>query len=517
MKKILLILIAFSSFSFAGWTEFDCSRVSSKLSTYHTIYEGPLDTNGKCYENGLTLLGIGGARFSIINDNNPSCTSALVTDDYTFECNENGNYGDYRPNGPENSIGLDENGKPICDSGYSNQVLNDENVCSLTPPNSNGFNPDNTPDCKDGFINDNGFCIPKPDCSALVSECSSSCLFGVATFGCTDGVETAPCTCNTPPPPKINSDGSITETNSENGNTTTTYPDGSSETHDINGNPIGSTESTNGTSGLGSSNEGGTNGVGGQSGTTGSGGSGETSDGSGDDEDYTPPSVANSCSDTSLTLEQKMLCELNQGMKNQNSEGNPANSLNNLLKDMDANNVKDNKAMNDNLKDLKTNTTITNARLTAVNAKLGSLKTINQQIISNGNKTNEELAKFSTNETTPDMTDLNNNSSWVSSIANTYTTFTNNLSSQNDTFVNFANTTKNTISNGFTISLVSAEMVNCPTTYDIDLSSLGQDNIILNIDFCSQTSKLRPYLYPFILIILMIGIVMFTIKMIGSI
>ncbi|MBU3014759.1 hypothetical protein KO488_08320 [Poseidonibacter lekithochrous] len=313
----------------------------------------------------------------------------------------------------------------------------------------------------------------------------------------------------TPPSAQDNGDGT----------TTITFPDGSSQTYDTSNpdniptSPISSTPPTNSGGGVsGSDGYGGNN-------SPDSEYNPDTSNNEGDPNDIIPPSVADSCNDSNLTLQEKMLCELNQGMKNQNSESNPSDSLNNLLKDLTANNAKDNKAINTNVKGLKDNTAIANSRLSSINNKLTSLKTIGQQEVINGNKTNEELAKITTAEegSTPDLTELNNSSSWIDNIANQYQTFYDNLQSQNATFKTFAVDAQTQIQEGFNLELQNNNIVTCPTVYEIDLSTLGQENIILDVDFCSQTSRLRPYLYPFLIIVLMLGLIFFTFKMVGTI
>lgn len=445
------------------------------------------------------------------NSSNSSTPPPLDTDDGLCQVNIDGSLTCIIV--PENSSGFDGNGKPICNSGYSNNVINDENVCILTPDNSNGFTPDGEPDCKSDYVLEEGICIPKPNCSALISACASSCIFGVKNHLCTNGVEVTPCECNTPPPPKTNDDGSVTETNSENGNTTTTYPDGSTQTNDINGNPISSTPATNGTGGTGTNGgSGGTNGIGGEEGT-----GTEAGTGSGDENDLTPPSVASSCSDTNMTLEQKMLCELNEGMKNQNSEGSPENSLNNLIKDLVANNSKDNKAINDNIKDLKTNSTITNSRLTAVNSNLSALKTINQQIVSNGNKTNEELEKIN-NVTTPSDTDikLDDSDSTLDSLVNEFNEFSTTLSSSVNSIKTMSIEAQNTIDGGFSLENLKGlgEVTTCPHTFELHFNGSTQ---YVQTDVCVVTSKFYFVFYPISFMFLLFGVIKISISVLRSV
>lgn len=128
-----------------------------------------------------------------------------------------------------------------------------------------------------------------------------------------------------------------------NGTLTTTYPDGSSTVSQVGTNYDPTTGSTGG-GGSGS-----TSGGGGTNGNT----TNEDNTSSNNDTPVDETPVANSCNDSGLTLQEKMLCELNAGMKKQNSENAPENSLNQLLKDLKTSNQTDNTAMNTNLKYIK--------------------------------------------------------------------------------------------------------------------------------------------------------------------
>lgn len=66
--------------------------------------------------------------------------------------------------------------------------------------------------------------------------------------------------------------------------------------------------------------------------------------------DYVPITVASFCGDPTMTLEQKNLCEINQGIKNLNSESSPSNSTANILKDINQDNNANASAINQNIK-----------------------------------------------------------------------------------------------------------------------------------------------------------------------
>ncbi len=391
------------------------------------------------------------------------------------------------------------------------------NSNEATPiPNSNGtmLDPEtgtDKPNCNDGYDSTEVASFPQ----------QGSTAGGYTTWGCAATTPNGGDTGNTSgtggtsePTVTTNPDGSKTW-NSPDGNTynltangtlTTTYPDGSSSVSQVGS---GYQAGSSGTSGGSGSSGGGT---GGKSGNT-------------TNEDNTTPTedtpidntpASNSCTDSTLTLQEKMLCELNAGMKKQNSEGNPQNSLNQLLKDLKTSNQTDNTAMNTNLKDIKAlnenqlnKQTQANATLEKINDSANATELYTKVM-------NESMNKIIGDDSTPtpDLTSLKDSSSWINGVFSEYTTFYNNLKDSGNSFTTFANSAKDTINQGFTFNLTSSQMVNCPLHYVIDLSSMGQESININVDFCEQTSKLRPYLYPFILIILFISIIYFTLSFI---
>jgi hypothetical protein len=74
-----------------------------------------------------------------------------------------------------------------------------------------------------------------------------------------------------------------------------------------------------------------------------------------------------------LTLEQKTLCEINQGIKNQNSETSPQNSVNNILRDINVDNNAAYAAINQNLKYTNDNLELLNKNAIASNINTNSL------------------------------------------------------------------------------------------------------------------------------------------------
>lgn len=149
------------------------------------------------------------------------------------------------------------------------------------------------------------------------------------------------------------------------GTLTTTYADGTTSVKNL-----GSDYYNSGSSG--GSSSGGTGGSGSNGNTT-----NETDNSNNNDTPIDNTPVADNCNDSNLTLQEKMLCELNAGMKKQNSESNPENSLNNLLKDMN----------NDN----NTNATAINTNLKNTNTSLTGIKSLNENQLAEQKKTNDKL------------------------------------------------------------------------------------------------------------------------------
>jgi len=278
-----------------------------------------------------------------------------------------------------------------------------------------------------------------------------------------------------------------------NGTLTTTYPDGSLTVSQVGTNYDPTTGSTGGSGGSGSTGN-----------TT-----NETNPNTNDTPvDDTP--AANSCTDGSLTLQEKMLCEMNAGMKKLNSEFNTENSLNNLLKDL-------NKTSN-------TNATAINTNIIETNKKLDSVKALNENLLKEQKRTNEYLVDVENSVSTSNVllqnvvgAFTNNNSetfenslegsgNLIDSFTGQYTTFYNNMLTQKDTLESLFNNTQNTINQGFSFSLDNKEITSCPLVYDLDFSSVGMNHHIpLNVDLCLYSSYIKPIMYPIFLIFLSIG------------
>lgn len=343
MKKILFLLILIYSYSFAETCYSDSASLhftnnTGRLSLPYVSAEKVGNKwfiyylEGFSYQCGTTpvpppitgdednpagLCSMVNGVFTCVKNPDPlggkRCRDLFQKDGVAYTCNPNTNEATPIPN--SDGVGLDENGDniPKCNEGYE---------YTSTPHLGGGDK-----------YNDWG--------------CSASTGTGDGGSGTGSGSGTGD--GGSSPTITTNPDGSKSWTLPDgtnynlttNGTLTTTYPDGSSSVSQV-----GSDYSA-GSSGGGSGSSGGGGGSGAGN-TTNENNETPTTD---TPIDNTP--VADSCNDTGLTLQEKMLCELNAGMKKQNSENAPENSLNQLLKDLKTSNQTDNTALNTNLKDIK--------------------------------------------------------------------------------------------------------------------------------------------------------------------
>lgn len=280
------------------------------------------------------------------------------------------------------------------------------NTNEATPiPNSSGLEPD--PENPDNEV---------PKCNSGYEYTSTPNLTvggsgtGYNSWGCAASTGTGDTGSNNggsgtgtgEPSISYGGDGSVTmtlpdgtkQTTYGDGWVTTTYPDGTTSST--------APSSSFGTGGGSSGGSGTSGGGGGTSGNT----TNETTPSPTEDTPIDNTPVANSCTDSALTLQEKMLCELNAGMKKQNSEGNPSNSLNQLLKDLKASNQTDNTALNTNLKDIEAGTvqlvnkqTQANTTLDKINDSLNSSELNSESMNTGINKisgTLDGIAEFIT-------------------------------------------------------------------------------------------------------------------------
>ena len=384
MKKILFLLVLIYNYSFSSMILTDASDWQSRKSSINA----PCNTSISTYDNSN---GSSGTYYyyeqynrlqyqKVIGTGGPTGTTTLIN----YTCGNSGT------GAPICSNKIDTNGIMVCkDSndvdpeyvknpdplggGQCRDLFQKEGQAYTCNPNTNEATP--IPN-SNGTIADPETGADKPNCNDGYSYTN---MPNMSANGSTTGYYTHSCIVDTPTPPtggtgtggtgepsiSYGGDGSVTMTLPD-GTKQTTYGDGWVTTTY----PDGSTSST-------PPRTGGSGGSSGGSGTSG-GGTGGTSGNTTNENNTTPPTdtpidntpVANACTDSALTLQERMLCELNAGMKKQNSEGAPQNSLNQLLKDLKTSNQTDNTAINTNLKDVVSGTTQLVNKQTQANATL---------------------------------------------------------------------------------------------------------------------------------------------------
>lgn len=503
MKKIFLFLFLIYSYSF--------SETEQPNPLYDIVYPAYVETQnqacgdptGKWW---LTGYGSSSTRqanyltyrtpsscyiiiwFPKYESGHKNCTENILTGDGMYVCN----------NGVPNFV---PNPDPSSDDGQCNDLfVKDGQAYTCNPntneatliPNSNGLaydpnNDDYVPNCNDGY--------DWTSTPTLVIGGSGS---NYTTWGC------APSTGTGDTGTGSTGDGSDTSGDNGVGGSTGT---GTGDTGSTGGS--GSTTGTGDTSTGGSGGSGGSVSGGGSTGGTGDTGTanpdtgdittpptdnpdtgdntgtttpptdntdnGDTTtpptdgstDGTGDDTDTT--NGADSCNDPNLTLQEQMLCKLNSAFGGLGSKIDTTNSK----------------------------LTTSNTYLKSIDTSLGSLNsqlTPNQAINSNP---------------------LNGSTSLIDGVINEYSTFKSNITNQGETLKTLVNSSIDTVNNGFEFNITSNEVLNCPKTYELNLSALNMQNMDVILDICEQSSKLKPYFYPLFLILFSIATTIITFRMLG--
>ena len=345
MKKILLLLLLSYSFSFATTCyekkrntydfESQCKNqsqwytsatcVQNSAGSYYMYFLTSYQTEALCSNTGTTNEVLDNGILTTNFDNgttsftpNPDplgggqCRDLFQKDGVAYTCNPNTN--EATPIENSSGVGFDDEGKdaPNCNEGYevtSTMVVAGSSGTGYT---SWGCSKSSVPENGGGGDNGN---------PTFETPTTSTSQDGSTTWTWSDGTK---------------------QTLSSNGTLTTYYPDGSSSVKQV-GNDY--TPSSSG-GGSGTSTGGGGNGTNGNT-------ANENTDNTNTDTPTDNTPVSNSCNDSSLTLQEKMLCEMNAGVKKLNSESSPENSLNNLLKELNKDNNTNATAINTNLKDSK--------------------------------------------------------------------------------------------------------------------------------------------------------------------
>ena len=252
--------------------------------------------------------------------------------------------------------------------------------------------------------------------------CKDGKEFGTSYYGIgsnSNGSEFVPYseyTCSDPKQP--DSSGNNPDDNSTGGGTdngTGGSTGGSGSSGGSTGGDSGSTGGSSGDSGStgGDSSGGSTGGSGSSGGSTGGSGGGTNGNTVNEDNnnnsqdtpiDSTP--VASSCLDPNLTLQEKLMCEMNEGLKKLNSESSPNNSLNQLAKDIKESNNTNAAAINTNIKQKNQHLSNINSALNGNNVLIQGtnqrLDYINNNLQDeNGNSFLEKISNFFSNLTSP--------------------------------------------------------------------------------------------------------------------
>ena len=416
-----------------------------------------------------------------------SCKELFQLDGVAYTCNPNTN--EALPIDNSNGLIEDENGDfiPNCNDGYD-YAITQNGMSNTTGTNGmyNSYSCEQITNNETGNNGDNSNTFPDAPTTSTGAD-------GSTTWTWSDGT---------------------TQTLSPNGTLTTYYPDGTNSVKQVGNDytPTGGGSSSGGGSGGGGFTGPGTNGN-----TT-----NETDTPNNNDTPIDNTPAANSCNDSNLTLQEKLLCEMNAGVKKLNSETSPENSLNNLIKEMN----------NDN----NTNTTAINTNIKETNKLLTDTKSLNENQLSELKNVTNELKKLnattgtSTSTITQPITDnftpaendtgglgssFESDKNLIDSFTGVYTDFKNNLLGHKDTLDNLITNTATTINGGIGLSLSTTEIINCPLNYNLDMTHTIGKNIAFNIDICEVTSKTKPYLYPIFLIIFTVGSVFFAFRFIG--
>lgn len=386
-----------------------------------------------------------------------------------FKCNsDNGEWNEVPNPDPE--------GGPTCNDLFEKNGVAytcNPNTNEATPiPNSSGLEPDpedpdrNIPKCDDGYehtslpvliVGGSGDnytswgCSPSSGSSDTGNGTGNGSGTGTGDTGSGSGtgdIETV-----------HNPDGSTSQTLPD-GTVNTLYPDGTIITHYPDGSTSVNNNGSNGSGGV-------SGGTGSGSGTGGAGTDGNTTN-ENDDTSTTEPEtpvdetpVATSCSDPNLTLQEKMLCEMNAGMKKLNSESAPDNSLNNLIKDMN--------------KDLNTNITAVNTNIKSTNQKLDSIKNLQQHQLSQGVQTNSKLDSIATS-----LNDLNTNFTSISDFITTLSELIENPSK----IETLLNSKLNEVTNKFTSDLINDD--SCGSISTISINYHGSTVPLLSQSFLDE-------------------------------
>lgn len=489
MKKILLLLLLSYSFSFATTCyekkrntydyESQCKNqsqwytsatcVQNSAGSYYMYFLTSYQTEALCSNTGTTNEVLDNGILTTNFDNgttsftpNPDplgggqCRDLFQKDGVAYTCNPNTNEATPIPNSDGVILGEDGTDEPNCNEGYSSVATQNMPNTGTTQGMYNSWSCEKN----SGTGNENN----ETENPTFETPTTSTSQDGSTTWTWSDGTK---------------------QTLSSNGTLTTYYPDGSSSVKQV-GNDYTPSSSSGGS---GTSTGGGGNGTNGNT-------ANENTDNTNTDTPTDNTPVSNSCNDSSLTLQEKMLCEMNAGVKKLNSESSPENSLNNLLKELNKDNNTNATAINTNLKDSKAlqenqlNETkkVTEYLHSLENAQDGSnllLEAANtklEQIRDNIKELPEGSESF--------VDSINNNTNAMNESYNGFNTFLNDMKSSYNNLLNQFNDAKSTFQLGFTFNPIQKIVNSSNLEQCLTVSVFGGNEVFL--DFITPLLYIKP-------------------------
>ena len=266
--------------------------------------------------------------------------------------------------------------------------------------------------------------------------------------------------------------------------------------------------------------------------------------------DIDTTSSSQNCNNSLYNLQEKLLCEMNAGIRKLNQESNPKYSLNNLISILITSNDKNAQDTNESIKSISafeevrlqkqkdTNTLLdtTVAKQNELNTTLANIETTLKGIETNttggivsgggstgGTVTPEpseplNLDKYFKPDETANIDDLNsiNNDtdSIITTLFSSFTDFKTNVTVSIDSINNQLDGLKDSIQNPTNI-FSKVNIINCPVTYQADFSAFGIGKKVLILDYCEFTSRLQPIVYFFTYVSLFLGLIFFSFRFIG--
>lgn len=264
--------------------------------------------------------------------------------------------------------------------------------------------------------------------------------------------------------------------------------------------------------------------------------------------------ASTNCDNPFMTLNDKLLCEINNHLRKINQESNPEYSINNLIGILNTSHNNNTESINKEIKalsgyesvrtseqkntnsildNMKNNQESTNQSLSSLNTSmqtlnttLGNSESITPPITEEPSNPDLELQPevnlnlddyFKKDEETNTNeldSNIENTDSIIDSFFGIFNTFSSNITNSFTTIKTQIEDTRDLIvepSNIFN----SIKIVNCPTSYEADFSTFGLGTKFVVVDYCHYMSYLQPIIYFFTYVSLMIALIIFTFRLLG--